>query len=165
MKHKRVWSDEQRLAASQRMKNRHEVKKGLDVMPEVPFHDMQTVVAARPAEVQAVIDSMDPVRKAKLAGIQARNLSQLTQTKEGREALERLEERHSGAEQNTVPQVQAEQNIATPEPPKPIVREVPMKVPFRLTGSMSGMMISELGPCVCGESKLKWHPVCLKVRV
>ena len=47
----------------------------------------------------------------------------------------------------------------------PVVREVPFKVPFRLTGSQSGLMISELSPCLCGEQRLKWHPVCLKVKV
>jgi hypothetical protein len=42
---------------------------------------------------------------------------------------------------------------------------VPLKAPFRLTGSQSGLMVSELGVCWCGQPKLKWHAICLKVSV
>ena len=163
MKHKRVWTDEQKTAVGDRLKAGRLAKQS------------QTAVAELSPEVQAVIDTMTPERKAKLQAIQARNLANLSQTKEGREALERLEARHNPVEQfevtgRNVPVVAQEFTSGIlsqipPEPPKPVVREIPMKVPFRLTGSISGLMISELSPCLCGEQRLKWHPVCLNVKV
>ncbi len=190
MKHKRVWTDEQRQAAAERMRSRMAQKKEKEsavVVEERPqsSDSFPTVTRVRAPEVQAVLDTMTPERKAKLANIQAQNLARLGQTKEGREALERLEARHTT---QIIPDDRMPGHVATydenpnltkaevreifekpiaviADPPKPIVREVPMRVPFRLTGSVSGMMVSELGPCQCGEPKLKWHPVCLKVRV
>lgn len=189
MKHKRVWSDEQRAAAAERMRRNNPSKvrwektaeeatamavKAQQVLDSnitsAAFIDRTPTTVTRDPEVQAVLDSMPEDRKVKLASIQARTLANLSQTKEGREALDRMEARHSG---NIVPvqDIQPEtvqavlEAVISTEPPKPIVREVPMKVPFRITGSISGMCVSELGACQCGVAKLKWHPVCLKVKV
>lgn len=132
-------------------------------------------VAERVMKTLASDVDANPERRARLTAIQARTMAQLAQTKEGREALERLEQRHYP----TVPEIakafdpasktimsSEEMNKAfIPEPPKPVVREVPFKTPFRLTGSQSGLMVSELGPCWCGAAKLKWHEICLKVKV
>ena len=173
MKHKRVWSDEQRRAAAERARARFTKKPTDATTAVVELPEDQKI---RSPEVQAVIDTMSPERKAKLASIQARNLAQLNQTKEGREALQRMEARHTNA---PIPSVNLSETVIRADGEKaiivaeevlkklipPLVREVPMKVPFRLTGSQSGLMVSELGVCLCGEPKLKWHPVCLKVRV
>lgn len=185
MKHKRVWTDEQRAAAGERARLRF-TKKLTGIVPghtteilsdeQMPGH---IAVAVRPPEVQAVIDTMDPIRRAKLQGIQARNLATLSQTKEGQEALQRLEARHQNIPVQELANAQPGAVVNLPdlspetravvqqvlEITKPIIREIPMKVPFRLTGSISGQMISELGACQCGEAKLKWHPICLKVKV
>ena len=169
MKAKRVWTDEQRQAAAERARLRF-TKKSTDAATTAVI-ELPEEQKIRAPEVQAVLDTMSPERKAKLAMIQARNLATLSQTKEGREALERLEARHTTAiiPDEKMPGQQGQFSTASTgiisEPPKSIVREVPFKVPFRLTGSQSGLMISELGPCLCGEQKLKWHPICLKVRV
>ena len=167
-KTKRVWTDEQKKAVGDRLKAGRLAKQSQTAVAEPPHREVSP-------EVQAVIDTMTPERKAKLQAIQARNLANLSQTKEGREALERLEARHNPVEQfevtgRNVPVVAQEFTSGIlsqipPEPPKPVVREIPMKVPFRLTGSISGLMISELSLCLCGEQRLKWHPVCLKVKV
>ena len=123
---------------------------------------------------------MDPARKAKLAGIQARQMATLAQTKEGQEALDRMNARHSPTIKLPEPETrqmldaagvggaEVQENgvkVEWREPPKPIFREIPLKAPFRITGSQSGQCISEMGPCQCGEPKLKWHPICLKVKV
>jgi hypothetical protein len=162
---KRVFTDAQRRAASERMKKisterwakvREESAQAMTAELDTPVPEQQV----RAPEVQAIIDSMDEGRRAKLAAVQARTLQTLAQTKEGREALERLEARHqpeSPVESKPKPPREAE------EPPATVI--APMKFPFRLTGSISGLMISELGPCQCGEAKLKWHPICLKVKV
>jgi hypothetical protein len=115
-------------------------------------------------EVQAVIDTMTPERKAKLQAIQARQWQRdASEDKATREALERHEAQKKGMESK--PEAVAV-DLEPPPPPKAVlVMEVPFKVPFRLTGSQSGLMISELSPCLCGEQRLKWHPVCLKVKV
>ena len=182
MKHKRVWTDEERAAASERMRvmqanrraakqtpppidNEHVAEGAEQFSTETT--SANTAVMDRPPEVQAVLDSMPADRKAKLASIQAGTLANLSQTKEGREALDRMEARHSPTvAQASVAEPQPTPMTVTPvTPPKPIVREVPMKVPFRITGSISGMCVSEVGACQCGAPKLKWHPICLKVRV
>ena len=177
MKHKRVWTDEQRQAAAERARVRFTKKPTYEVIAEL--NNQTTAVLELPEEqkirapeVQAVIDTMDPARKAKLAGIQARQLAQLSQTKEGQEALQRLEARHTTAvipesqmPGHTTPQASVIEPQPVPTTRTPVVREIPMKGPFRITGSQSGMCVSEMGPCQCGEPKLKWHPICLKVKV
>ena len=189
MKHKRVWSDEQRQAAAQRARARFTKKPTAVVertaeestalaiegqkihehsMASAAFIDRTPTTVTRDPEVQAILNTMTGERKAKLERIQAKNLAALAQTKEGREALERMQARHNGTSE--APHAEVVENVTEPahfipEPPKTILREVPMKVPFRFTGSVSGLCVSELGPCQCGEAKLKWHPVCLKVRV
>lgn len=185
MKHKRVWSDEQRQAAAERARARFTKKPTAVVertaeestalaiegqkiheasIKSAGFIDRTPTTVTRDPEVQAVLDTMTPERKAKLEMIQAKNLAAFAQTKEGREALERMHARHNGTSE--APHAEVVENVTEPAHFIPeILREVPMKVPFRLTGSVSGLCVSELGPCQCGEAKLKWHPVCLKVRV
>ena len=169
MKHKRVWTDEQKKAVGDRLKAGRLAKQS------------QTAVAELSPEVQAVIDTMTPERKAKLQAIQARQWQRdASEDKATREALERHEALKNGHPLATVTEMAKAIDVAQgpltssaemnaqfiPEPPKlPVVLEVPFKTPFRLTGSQSGLMISELSPCVCGEQRLKWHPVCLKVKV
>ena len=122
--------------------------------------------------------SMTPERKAKLAAIQSRQWQRdASEDKATREALERHEAAKNGGTIEREVKVQTTiineelEKMATvrnyvSEPPKPpVVLEVPFKVPFRLTGSQSGLMISELSPCLCGEQRLKWHAVCLNVKV
>src|SRR5450755_4225252 len=88
MKHKRVWTDEQRQAASDRMR-----KMSTDRWAKKAAEQSSVAVEEKPVvrevapEVQAVIDSMDPIRKAKLAMIQGRTLA----TAEAQEALKRHE--------------------------------------------------------------------------
>jgi hypothetical protein len=171
MKPKRVWTDEQRRAAAKRCRKmvaerkaqRHDLVEVISATPPPSVvATMEQPQKVRAPEVQAVIDTMTPERKAKLANLQARQMAQLSQTREGQEALERLEQRRNPMA--TVATAERLQSQAIIEPPKPIVVEVPMKVPFRLTGSQSGLMISELGPCHCGHPKLSWHPICLRVK-
>ena len=184
-KTKRVWTDEQRQAAAERMRRvqgerwakkvihqDESLAKGTQIRGEATasaVKDMGTVsTVTRDPEVQAVIDTMTPERKAKLAAIQSRQWQRdASEDKATREALERHEALKNGDTPLESPASVVEPTTVTPvEPPKPpVVLEVPFKVPFRLTGSQSGLMISELSPCICGEQRLKWHPVCLKVKV
>jgi hypothetical protein len=175
-------SDEERARRSERMKATMAARKPIETGAALKsiVEEVQPTRREMSSEAQAVVDSMDPARRVKLEMIQARNLATLAQTKEGREAIERLEARHVNVEKiaaakpgavipvpDLEPQTRADVRavIEATQPPKLIVREVPMKAPFRLTGSQSGQMISELGNCLCGEPKLRWHPICLKVRV
>lgn len=182
---KRVWTDEQRAAAAERCRQRFTKKpqiiertsaesstfaiEGQQIYEEnVASAGSVTTVETpkeRAPEVQAVIDGMDPQRKAKLAAIQARNMAQLSQTKEGREALDRLEARRNGEK------VQKEVSVAVAEKPELDIVEkvfvapkpvIAVKVPFRFVGQASGLMISEFGTCLCGAEKLKWHKICVK---
>ena len=33
---------------------------------------------------------------------------------------------------------------------------------YLLRTNGKGAIVSQLGPCVCGEGKRQWHPICLK---
>jgi hypothetical protein len=171
MKHKRVWTEEQKLAARDRMAHARSARGSRVATLESVENPVEKV---RDPEVQAVIDTMTPERKAKLAAIQSRQWQRdAVDDKATREALERHEAAKNGHPLEMAKAIDgpltssAEMNAQfIPELPKlPVVSEVPFKTPFRLTGSQSGMMISELSPCLCGEQRLKWHPVCLKVKV
>lgn len=148
------------------MRERMAAKRVLAAELATAVEPARTVVP----EVQAVLDMMTPERRAKLEQVQAAGMARLAETLEGREALERLEARHNGNTEQTVTVVETvvtpTVEIKQPELPKPvIVREVPMRGPFRITGTGSGMCVSEMGACQCGEAKLKWHPICLTVKV
>jgi hypothetical protein len=185
MKHKRVWTDEARAAAAERMRgiqakrwSKNPDEAAAQILTAVQ-EQAGIVVKDRDPEVQAVIESMTPERKAKLEAIQARQWQRdASEDKATREALERHEAQKNGITPlESKPEAVAvdlgplpeNRNVQIQEPPPPpkavLVMEVPFKTPFRLTGSNSGMMISELSPCICGEQRLKWHPVCLKVKV
>jgi hypothetical protein len=138
-KSKRHWSDEQRAAAAERMRTRQAQKRHV-ISPVIEAAAAATIERVRAPEVQAVIDTMDPQRKAKLEMIQAKNLAVLAQTREGQEALARLEERKE----------------STVFPPRPGSREVSVIV------RNDGTMVSQYGPCICGAAKRQWHAICLK---
>lgn len=139
MKHKRVWTAEQRQAAAERARIRFTKKKS-----EVGDDSVSSPVAVLDPEVQAVIDSMDSERKVKMEMMRARQIAELSQTKEGREALARLEESKH-----------------------PSSGDVP---PMRRPGSYElsiivrndGTMVSQFGPCLCGAGKRQWHKICLE---
>ena len=173
MKHKRVWTDEQKKAVGERLKAGRLAKQSQTAVAEPPRREVAP-------EVQAVIDTMTPERKAKLKAVQERQWQRdASEDKATREALERHEAAKNGGNIEREVKVQTAiiheelEKMATvrnyvsgpPASSVVLVLEVPFKVPFRLTGSQSGLMISELSPCLCGEARLKWHPVCLKAKV
>ena len=96
---KRKWTDAQRQAAAERMRLRMAKKK---------FGDRDTTVAVaeppkvRAPEVQTVLDSMTPERKAKLAEVQARTFARTLQAEGNagqrvtQEALARHEAQKNG---------------------------------------------------------------------
>lgn len=168
MKHKRVWSDEQRMAASKRMMEMQAKRKMEREGAGVQMIEPPNAPKVRDPEVQAVLDSMTPERRAKLEMIQAKNLANLAQTREGQEALQRLEARHNGVEK-IAEKIQKEELVITqavPQtlgsgvviPPRPGSREISIIV------HTNGTMVSQYGPCVCGAAKRQWHPICLKER-
>lgn len=152
----RVWTEEQKQEARDRMAKARAARK--------PKQEAVAVaVKERSPEVEAVIATMSPERKAKLAGIQARQMAQLAQTKEGQEALDRMKARHTvTTAEEYKPEVVVRTVVA--DPVKVFDPLVPLKAPFRITGSQSGMCVSEMGKCWCGKPQLEWHPICLKVR-
>lgn len=135
MKHKRVLTDEQRKAASDRMRKRWAKVRG-EAELELPRF-------VQPPEVQAILAEMSPERKAKLAMIQARMLS----TKDGQEALARREEQKA----------EAAMDANTILPPSRVgSREVSLIV------RTDGTCVSQYGPCICGRAKREWHKICVK---
>lgn len=146
-KQKRVWSDDQRRAASERMKIRHDAKKR-------SVAEGQVAVKERPPEIQAIIDTMTPERKAKLAMVQSRFLS----TQEGQKALERHEaEKASGTSEAPFSEGIKFVPIDYQLPPSRVgSREVSLIV------KTDGTMVSQYGPCLCGKAKREWHKICLK---
>ena len=153
----RVWTDEQRAVASKRMAEVQAAKKVLhiEIGKESPVS-----VKERPPEVQAVIDSMTPERRAKLDMIQARTLANVVGTQDQRavaEALARHEaEKATGTSEapfGVGPVIEG----GDPNPPSRIgSREVSLIV------RTDGTMVSQYGPCLCGMGKRQWHPICLK---
>jgi hypothetical protein len=174
-KTKHIWTDDQREAARQRMAKAREVlerarRESRARAAEVSSPVVATVEKERDPEVQAVLDGMTPERRAKLASVQGQMMARLAQTREGQEALKRfngtaMEAEHKDLAQEISENVPEVKLGSLTEPPKLAVREIPMRTPFRLTGTQGGLMISEYGPCVCGAEKLKWHEVCLRVKV
>ena len=171
MKHKRVWTDEQRRAAAERMRAAQKVRweKAKQVenvnSGEYPMAVVATMEKIRAPEVQAVLDTMTPERKAKLASVQLRQWAVDAQTdKATREALQRHE-----AEKSWAPILSGPPKIIPPvmEVGASFIPTTPVSVvtrpvhPFRFTSGGNGLMVSELGVCLCGMQKLKWHPICL----
>lgn len=179
-KTKRVWTDEQKAAARERMAHaravrKHELETKQQVVENALTESKETFSAvsgvAEQPEVQAVLETMTPERRAKLQQIQAQNWARnAAEDNATREALARHEAAKSGSFVEEVTRKNVEDNAAlsplalVPESvdPRPFLPTMTkMKPPFRLTASGSGMMVSELGPCRCGQAKLKWHPICL----
>lgn len=167
-KPKRIWTDDQRHAAAERMAKMSRERWAQKKATEVAAHPSETfpVVAVAPGvvgvtgvdgssgsatstvtvaervvdpEVQAVLSTMTPERKARLAQIQSRTF----QMADGQKALERHE-----IEKIAMEPVQ--QNG------RPGSREISLLV------RNDGTMVSQFGPCVCGAAKRQWHAICLK---
>lgn len=129
MKPKRVWSDEQRRAAAERCRERF-TKKPVEVRREVA------------PEVQAVIATMDPVRLAKLAEVQARTLSS------DDPAVVAAVARHElVVTEIQQAQIRDERRVGSYE--------------LRLIVKTDGTMVSPDRPCLCGRAKREWHAVCV----
>lgn len=146
MKHKRVWTEEQKEAARQRMAYARAQKN------QMVEGAVAVVEQVRPPEVQAVIDTMDPARKAKMEMMKARRMAELQQTKEGQEALQRLEE----ARHPTETVVTSSDGVMVPPMQRPGSYEL------RLIIRNDGTMVSSFCPCICGAGKRQWHKWCLK---
>jgi len=129
----RQWTKEQKLDLARRTRERWAAKRGAMAV-EVP--------KVRPPEVQAVIDSMTPERRAKLEMIQARTMANVVGPEDKRAVQEALLRRDA---------VRDERRIGS--------REVSLIV------RTDGTMVSLYGPCVCGKAKKEWHRVCLAQQV
>lgn len=149
-KAKREWTPEQKAAAAERMKQRwankaEAVVESVDAPLDSPVAVMEK--PGRDPEVQAILDSMTPERRAKLAQIQAKTLA----TNEAQAALVRHEE---------------EKAKGTSEAPFGTVEAAPSgRVGSRevsLIVKTDGTMASKDGPCLCGAAKREWHPICCK---
>ena len=177
----RGWTDGQKKAASERMKARwaakHRQSDGWKVFagpvtidmpdPKKDFSAIEVIEKsapkARPPEVQAVIDSMDPVRKARLQAVQARQWGHdAASDRATREALERHEAQKIAIQTTTaatgvIPEPSAPGAIGqVVVPPRPGSREVNLIV------KNDGTMVSINGNCVCGVPKRVWHRICLR---
>lgn len=151
---KRVWTDEQKKAAAERMRLRWEQKGSTAVLEASDAHQepvlqpqstgtseapYAVVTRERDPEVQAILDNMSPERKAKLAQIQAQTLS----TREAQAAIARHELEKAEVQENVPPA-----RIGTKE--------------VSLIVRTDGTMVSQYGPCICGKAKREWHLICLK---
>jgi hypothetical protein len=185
MKHKRVWTEEQKKAVGDRLKAGREAKLRSTMTAIADHAETEGRVGAevfgdrmpgdakykiRAPEVQAVLDTMTPERKAKLQAIQSRQWQVDAATERAtREALARHEAEKSGtAVVETMKGSEVVQTQTIAAQPEPVFVVPPSKPavtkpvhPFRFTSGGNGLMVSELGACLCGEKKLKWHPVCL----
>ena len=162
-KHKRVISDEVRQAARERMKAMWAKKRGAPVVEDLSdIAPVATMEKKRDPEVQAVLDSMSPERKAKLAMIQNRML----QSKEGQEALARHEAEKQAVTQTIVidpaPVLTEPVKIGTPGALIPPARIGSREV--NLIVRTDGTVVSQYGPCLCGAPKREWHRICVKER-
>ena len=148
MKHKRVWTDEQRRAAAERMNHAREVRManlerartGAAVLDKPIDAQVEPTERVRAPEVQAVLDTMTPERRAKLENIQRSVWAN------GDRAAQRAMEEHD--KQKAAPSVADAERVS--------VRDVMLRV------STDGTIVSLLGPCVCGAAKREWHSICLQ---
>jgi hypothetical protein len=149
----RTWTQEQRDAAAKRMK----------LVAEKRW------AKTRPPEVQAVIDSMDPARRAKLQGAQNRIWQDNGRADglQAREALARFEAERGGIIKEVAPTTT---NAVDPDAFKAMAMQTsPARDPVRI-GSREvslivrtdGTMVSQYGPCICGRAKREWHAICCK---
>jgi hypothetical protein len=145
-------SPEERLRMSERMKIAQKKRWENRSTAPTAVTEGQAVTAVleptekqRDPEVQAIIDSMTPERRAKLQMLQSKQLS----TQEGQEALARHEAEKLVVTRNLV--------VEPSMPPARIgSREVSIIV------RTNGTMVSQYGPCLCGAMKREWHKICLK---
>lgn len=177
----RIWTAEQKQAAAARMKlvaEKRWAKAKLKTGPElaVMVEELAPTPKLRDPEVQAVIDSMDPKRKAKLAGVQNRIWQDNGRAdgKEAQEALARFEaaKRADPVLQEMAPLVP--QTVATNAVDPDAFKAMAMQSsPARDQGRIGsrevslivrtdGTMVSQYGPCVCGRAKREWHAICCK---
>lgn len=177
----RVWTKEQKAAAAVRMRavaTARWEKRNSEVAETFHLGNLEAIEPEpqRSPEVQAVIDSMDPKRKAKLNGAQAR-IWQDNGRADGKQAMEALERFEQAKRENPVLQQIAPlvpQTVATnavdPDAFKAMaMQSSPARDPGRI-GSREvnlivrtdGTMVSEYGPCICGRAKREWHTICVK---
>ena len=144
-KTKRVWTDQQKEAARQRMAVARAARRTSTAILDIPDGDVEARVRERDPEVQAVIDSMTPERRAKLAQIQSQTLQRTIQVESnvGSHMTEQALARH---ETDKLPPVMA----------RPGSRELSIIV------RNDGTMVSQYGPCICGAMKRQWHTICLR---
>ncbi len=167
MKTKRIWTPEQRQAAAERMRavqttrweKQKKEKEAATAVMESPKQQREVA-----PEVQAVLDSMTPERKAKLTQIQAKTMSLGNGRADGeatQAALARFE-----AEKRGNPVIQ---ETAPLKPIDPATGLVPNSArdagrigsrEVNLIVRTDGTMVSQYGPCVCGAAKRQWHTIC-----
>lgn len=159
---KRQWSPEARAAAAERMRKISaerwsRAKEQPTVVEEKPIEtgaelklSIEEVAPTRRTapEVQAVLDTMTPERRAKLASVQARTMA--TGFVNEHERTEAMERAQTTRELTEAPP-------ALPLPPSRIgSREVSIIV------RTDGTCVSQWGPCLCGRPKREWHVICAK---
>jgi hypothetical protein len=177
----RKWTKEQKEAAAIRMRET-QAKRWAKVR-QIPISDTevlevreQDIAKTRSPEVQAVINSMDPARRAKLAGVQGRIWQDNGRAdgKQAQEALARFEAAKRGDPvlqemAPLVPQTVAT-NAVDPDAFKAMAMQAsPARDPGRIGSrevslivKTDGTMVSQYGPCVCGRPKREWHAICCK---
>lgn len=167
MKHKRVWTDAQRKAAGDRLREAQKLRWVKTAITDPKTGDVLQVQNENPSrrdpEIQAVVDSMTPERRAKLEMVQAQSLARMAETREGQAALARFESAKIEAPFSAGPAfgvtlTPTEQNMIDeglpPPPPRIGTREVNLIV------RTDGTMVSQYGPCICGAAKRQWHKIC-----
>jgi hypothetical protein len=173
MKRRHAMSEANRRAAGERLRKLHETRRAQResaallerARPEpltptepaegadVPSLEQGVAVAEprreRAPEVQAVLDSMTPERRAKLEMHQAQVLA----TREGQQALARLEqEKQAGTIPTVIPPAMGI-SLTGNAPQRIGSREVSLIV------RTDGTMVSQWGPCTCGAAKRQWHAI------
>lgn len=166
-KRKYTLSDEARAAVSERMRKMQAARKlAKSLIPDGPTN-VQTIEPPQPPqpvhvvapEVQAVLDTMDPSRRAKLAMIQARTMSTgFVSERERVEAMQRATGQHTT---QVLTDEQMPGNNHGVLPPLPPTRIGSREVSIILR--TDGTMVSQWGPCICGRPKRDWHKICVKV--
>jgi len=174
----RTWTKEQKEAAAIRMREmqakrwaKAKLTSGAQLQEIV-----EEVNPTRSPEVQAVIDSMDPKRKAKLMGVQNRIWADNGRAdgKQAQEALARFEaqKREDPVLHQVKPLVPTTvaSNAVIPDAFNAMAQQsAPQRDPGRIGSrevslivKTDGTMVSQYGPCVCGRPKREWHAICCK---
>ena len=140
-KQKRIWTDEQRRAAAERMRIAREARW-------VKVKQDGSAEGRDVAGVKVTIDGMSPERREKLKQVQSQTISHAIELESriGSHATMDAMARRNVVEAGAVSDV----------PVRPGSREVSIII------RNDGTMVSQYGPCVCGAAKRQWHNICLK---